>query len=243
MYIIRRQINKACELACDESVIKKLSAEERQSYGDSLILVVSDQKYPKGVFHATICEEKKGLKERLFAIKNYCKKSKVISVISVILVLSVITSGIVLGNSSIFKYKPDSPIQRIKEININDVIYSRMTVQLDGGGPFIDLYNPNQRNMVVQIINWLRSDSSSISDKTNIHGIMYADPWKHIELHFKDNTVLDLSYYKGHDPDGEITITGTFIGDNQIQLVEKSSQIAELLSGDWKKYFGDTSIT
>lgn len=75
--------------------------------------------------------------------------------------------------------------------------------------------------------------------ETNIHGIMYGDPWIHIELLFTDNTVLDLSYYKEDDPDGEITITGTFIGDNHMQMVEKNQQIAEFLSGGWSKYFSN----
>jgi beta-lactamase regulating signal transducer with metallopeptidase domain len=241
MYIIKKQINKACELACDESVIKKLTTEEKQSYGDTLILIASDQKYPIGVLQATMCEEKKGLKERLWAIMNHSKKSKIISVISVILIFAVISSAIVLGNSSVLKYMPNSPIQRIKGININDVKSSKLALPMGGFTYDFDLNNSDQKDMVVHVINWLKSDSSSVTNKTNIHDGMLADPWTHIRFLFKDNYELDLSYCKGSDPDGEITITGSFIGDRQIPMlmVEKSPQIAEFLSRDWSKYFNN----
>ncbi len=37
VYYVRREMNKACELACDESVIKKFDMSEMQQYGDTLI--------------------------------------------------------------------------------------------------------------------------------------------------------------------------------------------------------------
>lgn len=76
MYFIKKEINSSCELACDEGVIKNLSAAEKQDYGDTLISVVAQYKYPSGILQVTMCEEKKGLKERLIAIMNYTKKSK-----------------------------------------------------------------------------------------------------------------------------------------------------------------------
>jgi len=185
-----------------------------------------------------MCEEKKGLKERLWAIMNHSKKSKIISVISVILIFAVISSAIVLGNSSVLKYMPNSPIQRIKGINIDDVKSSKLALPMGGFTYDFDLNNSVQKDMVVHVINWLKSDSSSVTNKTNIHDGMLADPWTHIRFLFKNNYELDLSYCKGSDPDGEITIRGSFIGDRQIPMlmVEKSPQIAEFLSRDWSKY-------
>ena len=42
IYLVRREMNKACELACDESVIKKFDIREMQLYGDTLIAVAAD---------------------------------------------------------------------------------------------------------------------------------------------------------------------------------------------------------
>lgn len=97
MYFIKKEINHACELACDEAVIKNLTAIEKQAYGDTLISVVAERKYPIGVLQATMCEEKKNLKERLIAIMNYNKKSNLIITFSVILLGLVIFTSLYLG--------------------------------------------------------------------------------------------------------------------------------------------------
>lgn len=97
MYFIKREINRACELACDETVIKNLTPSEKQDYGDTLISVVAENKYPVKVLQATMCEEKKSLKERLIAIMNHNKKSKSILIVSTLLLGIVIICALSLG--------------------------------------------------------------------------------------------------------------------------------------------------
>lgn len=97
IYIIRKEINHSCELACDEFVIKKLKPSERQEYGDTLITVVAEAKYPVGVLQATMSENKSGLKSRLVAIMGYKKKSKVIIALSIVLVIGLIFGAMKLG--------------------------------------------------------------------------------------------------------------------------------------------------
>jgi len=97
MYFIKKEINHACELACDEAVIKNLNPAEKQAYGDTLISVVAENKYPMRVLQATMCEEKKSLKERLIAIMNYNKKSRLIIFFSAILLGCVIFGALYLG--------------------------------------------------------------------------------------------------------------------------------------------------
>ncbi len=97
VYFIKKEVNYACELACDEAVIKNLSPAEKQAYGDTLISVVAEHKYPIGVLQATMCEEKKSLKERLLAIMNHNRKSKPIIILSIILIGVVIFGALFLG--------------------------------------------------------------------------------------------------------------------------------------------------
>ncbi len=97
MYLIKKEINRACELSCDEAVIRNLNAAEKQAYGDTLIFVVAEHKYPIGVLQATMCEEKKSLKERLVAIMNHNKKSKFITSMSLVILVAVIIIAVVLG--------------------------------------------------------------------------------------------------------------------------------------------------
>jgi len=97
IYLIKREVNHACELACDEAVIKDLSPVEKQAYGETLISVVAEHKYPIGVLQATMCEEKQSLKERLIAIMNHNKKSKLTIISSAILLGLVIVGALYLG--------------------------------------------------------------------------------------------------------------------------------------------------
>ncbi len=99
MYFIKKEINHACELACDEAVIKNLNQAEKQAYGDTLISVVADHKYPLGVLQATMCEEKQSLKERLVAIMQHNQKSRLIKIISAVLVAGAVIAAIALGTS------------------------------------------------------------------------------------------------------------------------------------------------
>jgi len=99
MYFIRSEINYACELACDEAVIKDMSKSGKQAYGDTLISVVAENRYPKVGLKATMYEEKKSLRERLIAIMDHTKKSKPIIALSIILLGTAITASIALGAS------------------------------------------------------------------------------------------------------------------------------------------------
>lgn len=97
MYFIKKEVNDACELSCDERVIKNLSDEEKQEYGDTLISMVAEHKYPMGILSTTMCEEKRTLKERLLSIMNHSKKSRLITIASVLLIIIVICTSVVLG--------------------------------------------------------------------------------------------------------------------------------------------------
>lgn len=97
MYFIKKEISHACELACDEIVIKNLSTVEKQAYGDTLISVIADHKYTASVLQATMCEEKRSLKERLVAIMNNNKKSKLLIFFSGVLLALIILGALYLG--------------------------------------------------------------------------------------------------------------------------------------------------
>ena len=96
LYFVRREINKACELACDESVIKKFDNNEKQHYGDALIMVAADaiRKIPISI---TMVEDKKNLKERLDAIMKHKDFPKKTIFLSCILLVTVICVTFYLG--------------------------------------------------------------------------------------------------------------------------------------------------
>ena len=97
MILIRREIGRACELSCDEAVIRDMSENERQLYGNTLLTFSAGGKLPAGILATTLCEGKEQLKERLIMIKHYKKKSVYAIVLSFVLMLLIAGSALALG--------------------------------------------------------------------------------------------------------------------------------------------------
>ena len=74
-YIIRKEINRSCELSCDEKLLSSMNREEKESYGNTLLSMAASSALPAGVVATTFSTEKKNLKERLEQIMKF-KKSK-----------------------------------------------------------------------------------------------------------------------------------------------------------------------
>jgi beta-lactamase regulating signal transducer with metallopeptidase domain len=100
VWLTRREIDRACELSCDEAVIHGLGAYEKQDYGNTLISVASDSKTPRSVLSTTMCEEKKALKERLVAIMKSKRHTKSAIIISTVVLLAAVCAACALGASS-----------------------------------------------------------------------------------------------------------------------------------------------
>jgi beta-lactamase regulating signal transducer with metallopeptidase domain len=97
MWLTRREIDRACELACDEAVIRNLDTYGKQNYGDTLLYVAADFKTPRAIVATTMCEEKKALKERLGAIMINKKHTRLAVALSVALILSLSGITVTLG--------------------------------------------------------------------------------------------------------------------------------------------------
>jgi beta-lactamase regulating signal transducer with metallopeptidase domain len=60
VWLTRREIDRACELSCDETVIRDLDTNGKRTYGDTLIAIAAVPKLGASVTLA-MCEEKKNL--------------------------------------------------------------------------------------------------------------------------------------------------------------------------------------
>lgn len=86
VYLMGREVNRLCELACDEAVIQKLDVNYRRGYGDTLLNALARGGNDGDAFvSVTLCQNKELMKERLDAIMNYKKKSGIVRMISVLL--------------------------------------------------------------------------------------------------------------------------------------------------------------
>lgn len=94
---LRKEISRACELSCDEGVIRVMDDEHKRLYGETLLALAAANALPRAVPATTLCEEKKQLKERLLGIKKYKKATLLMVLLSVALALLVAGCAAVLG--------------------------------------------------------------------------------------------------------------------------------------------------
>ena len=99
VWISKQQIDRVCELSCDEAVILNMDVYGKQHYGETLISVASNTKIPMPVLSTTMCEEKKALKERLTAIMKSKKRTRLAVLVSMFIVLGVVLAACTLGAS------------------------------------------------------------------------------------------------------------------------------------------------
>lgn len=75
VYFIRREMDRCCELSCDELVIKEMNEAERRQYGDTLLASVKIKgRYQSDIVSLSLNEDAKQLKERLVCIMSFQKR-------------------------------------------------------------------------------------------------------------------------------------------------------------------------
>lgn len=86
VYLMTKEISRACELSCDEAVLSVLADDERKGYGAALLEAMNTPGvYREELASVTLSENKTLLKERLSAIMGYKKRSKIASAAAVAL--------------------------------------------------------------------------------------------------------------------------------------------------------------
>lgn len=96
IWLVRREINRACELSCDEMLLRGMTREEKQSYGNTLLNMAASSALPSGVVATTFSTDKKHLKERLETIMRY-KKSRTRILAAVVALALLASCGIAAG--------------------------------------------------------------------------------------------------------------------------------------------------
>ena len=95
-WLIRREIDRACELSCDEMLLQSMDRAEKQSYGNTLLNMAASSSLPAGVVATTFSTEKKNLKERLEQIMHY-KKGGARTLAAVLALVLLAGCGVVAG--------------------------------------------------------------------------------------------------------------------------------------------------
>ncbi|MBR3341476.1 MAG: right-handed parallel beta-helix repeat-containing protein [Clostridiales bacterium] len=95
-WVIRREFNRACELSCDEMLLRSMDKDEKQSYGNSLLLMAASSPLPSAVVATSFATEKRNLKERLVQIMSYKKSGT--RLLAAVLAITLLTGcGVAAG--------------------------------------------------------------------------------------------------------------------------------------------------
>jgi beta-lactamase regulating signal transducer with metallopeptidase domain len=102
VYVARRELDRACELSCDEAVIRSFDESGIKDYGNTLLSVAAESHIPRAVVSTTMVESKQALKERLGAIMKSKKRGVAAVCVSVVLVVVLAACAVALGAGSGF---------------------------------------------------------------------------------------------------------------------------------------------
>ena len=105
---LRREIDRCCELSCDEGVIRTMTEGQKQAYGETLLALAAVHALPRTVPATTLCEEKAQLKERLVGIMKHKKVTAAILLLSCLLALLVAGCAAVLGPNAARRELPQA---------------------------------------------------------------------------------------------------------------------------------------
>ncbi|MDY5563679.1 MAG: right-handed parallel beta-helix repeat-containing protein, partial [Candidatus Limivicinus sp.] len=75
VHIARRELDRACEMSCDERLLRQMDAADKRSYGETLLSMAADA-LPRPLVATSVATEKRNLKERLEQIMTYRKMSR-----------------------------------------------------------------------------------------------------------------------------------------------------------------------
>ncbi|MBR1660377.1 MAG: right-handed parallel beta-helix repeat-containing protein, partial [Oscillospiraceae bacterium] len=74
--LLRRELDRACELSCDERLLRGMGREEKQRYGELLLRLAAERPLPRRVVAVSFATEKRNLRERLMQIMKFKKTGK-----------------------------------------------------------------------------------------------------------------------------------------------------------------------
>ena len=98
VYLMSREITRACEFSCDEAVLAKTGSGSAQDYGKTLLdAMAAFGRYRENPGAVTLSENKQLLKERLGAIMNFKRTTKTARLLTGALTLCILSGAVFLG--------------------------------------------------------------------------------------------------------------------------------------------------
>lgn len=98
--LFRRELERVCELSCDERVIRTMSEDEKRSYGETLLSLASRAGSRTSALATSFATQKRDLKERLEQIMTFKTKGRASLALALAAVLLLAGCGAALAPSA-----------------------------------------------------------------------------------------------------------------------------------------------
>lgn len=162
IYVMSREISKACEFSCDEAVIVKLDDSSKQEYGKTLLDTMKNAgTYKEFLASVTLNESKELLKERLGVIMSFKKKSKLMTACSTVLTVTLLCTAAYTGAyaASTNEMMPNTIAENNDAVNAADSVV-------------INLSNNKNQTSLIHSSSFQASDGQvlTLEIKSNIKG-------------------------------------------------------------------------
>jgi len=134
LHLIGRQMNRDCELSCDEAILPKLTQAGKQLYGN-ILLDTAEQSITRrqNAFSTTLLENKKDLKKRLDGILHYRKTSHLRIALSMCIFVIILTLSAcsTVWISSDDMSVPESQYSNFTKTNAADSLFTTTLTSFD----------------------------------------------------------------------------------------------------------------
>lgn len=94
VYFIRRSVNRACELCCDEAVVAVLNDEDKKPYGRLIISVIESTTCSRLVYTTAMASPRQSIQYRLLKIIEFKKPSAAVKLISTVTFLAMLVCSV-----------------------------------------------------------------------------------------------------------------------------------------------------
>lgn len=139
-YYVAKQLQIACEIACDLSVVSNMNQQEKKSYVTTILFFLSQKASKQIPFSTGMAHKQKQIKRRFLMIKNQKKISKPIAIFSaffavIILSVTVFTGSVLANTTALYGYEITLSGQCVDFVNApfieEDVLYLPLRESLD----------------------------------------------------------------------------------------------------------------
>ena len=189
VYRISNEINRNCELSCDESIIKKLNIEEKRSYGNTLIASLNlNGNYINTITSVSLNEDASLLKERLESIMKFKRKPK-ISIIFSIISMILIVAGTTFTGAYVITETTDK--QEMISLSMSDSVQPQSSPALDNSPE-----DENISDFVLSPSSLYLNESTDINIQQNATQMTIVQPTSSVNSNTRESDAHALDIIK-----------------------------------------------